>query len=79
MTLTQGGSTVLTRWYSGSRYIKESARGVTKEYTWIGGDVHASLVMPGFCFLNILRVQNFQTINFVKVFCVAGNNGKFIH
>jgi RHS repeat-associated protein len=45
MTLTQGGSTVLTRWYSGSRYIKESAGGVTKEYTWIGGDAHAAPVV----------------------------------
>jgi len=35
----------LTRWYVGSRYMKETATGVTKEYTYIGGDAyHAPVV-----------------------------------
>jgi RHS repeat-associated protein len=40
MDITQSGSTILTRWYVGSRYMKETAAGVTKEYTYIGGDAY---------------------------------------
>jgi hypothetical protein len=34
--------TILTRWYVGSRYIKETSGGTTKEYTWIGGDAYSA-------------------------------------
>ena len=45
MTVTQSGTNILTRWYAGSRYMKETAAGVTKEYTYIGGDAyHAPVV-----------------------------------
>ena len=45
MGVTQSGSTILTRWYAGSSYMKETAAGVTKEYTYIGGDAyHAPVV-----------------------------------
>lgn len=45
MGVTQSGSTILTRWYAGSSYMKETAGGVTKEYTYIGGDAyHAPVV-----------------------------------
>ncbi|MDO8929533.1 MAG: FG-GAP-like repeat-containing protein [Bacteroidota bacterium] len=45
MDVTQSGSNILTRWYAGSSYMKETASGVTKEYTYIGGDAyHAPVV-----------------------------------
>ena len=44
MTVVQNGSTLLTRWYSGSRYMKETAGGVTKEYTYLGGDAYTAPV-----------------------------------
>jgi|GEM_PF-4349448 len=42
MDVTQSGSTILTRWYAGSSYMKETAAGVTKEYTYIGGDAYSA-------------------------------------
>jgi len=45
MIVTNAGNTILTRWYSGSRYIKETAGSVTKEYTFIGGDAYTAPVM----------------------------------
>ena len=42
MEVKQSGNTILTRWYVGSRYIKETAGGTTKEYTWIGGDAYTA-------------------------------------
>lgn len=45
MDVTQSGSTILTRWYVGSRYMKETASGVTKEYTYIGGDAYNAPVV----------------------------------
>ena len=42
MAVTQNGSTILTRWYAGSRYSKETAGSTTKEYTWIGGDAYSA-------------------------------------
>jgi len=45
MEVKQNGSTLLTRWYLGSNYIKETASGVTKEYTFIGGDAYSAPVV----------------------------------
>jgi len=42
MEVTQSGNAILTRWYTGSRYIKETAGSVTKEFTWIGGDAYTA-------------------------------------
>ena len=44
MTVTQSGSTILTRWYGGNSYMKETASGLTKEYTYIGGDAYSAPV-----------------------------------
>lgn len=45
MDVTQSGTNILTRWYAGSSYTKETASGVTKEYTYLGGDAyHAPVV-----------------------------------
>jgi RHS repeat-associated protein len=42
MEVKQSGSTILTRWYAGSRYIKETEGANTKQYTWIGGDAYTA-------------------------------------
>jgi RHS repeat-associated protein len=42
MEVKQSGATIKTRWYAGSRYIKETTGGVTKEFTWIGGDAYSA-------------------------------------
>jgi RHS repeat-associated protein len=42
MLVTDLGSPVLTRWYVGSRYIKETEDAVTKEFTWVGGDAYSA-------------------------------------
>ncbi len=42
MEVSQSGSTILTRWYGSSRYMKETAGSTTKEYTWIGGDAYSA-------------------------------------
>ncbi|MBW8331039.1 MAG: RHS repeat-associated core domain-containing protein [Prolixibacteraceae bacterium] len=44
MMVTQSGSTILTRWYAGNSYTKETASGLTKEYTYIGGDAYSAPV-----------------------------------
>jgi hypothetical protein len=44
MTVTQNGNGVMTRWYSGGSYIKETSGGATKEYTFIGGDAYTAPV-----------------------------------
>lgn len=44
MDVTQSGTNILTRWYVGSRYMKETAAGVTKEYTYLGGDAYSAPV-----------------------------------
>lgn len=44
MDITQSGSNILTRWYAGSSYMKETAGGVTKEYTYLGGDAYTAPV-----------------------------------
>ena len=41
MEVKQSGA-IKTRWYAGSRYIKETAGGITKEFTWIGGDAYSA-------------------------------------
>ncbi len=42
MEVRQSGNVILTRWYSSSGYIKETSGGVTKEYTFIGGDAYSA-------------------------------------
>lgn len=44
MVVNQSGTTILTRWYAGSSYMKETAGAVTKEYTYIGGDAYTAPV-----------------------------------
>jgi len=44
MELKQNGNTLLTRWYSGSCFIRETSDGVTKDYTFIGGDAYSAPV-----------------------------------
>ena len=44
MEVTQNGTNILSRWYAGSKYIKETAGGVTKEYTFLGGDAYTAPV-----------------------------------
>ena len=45
MVVQQNGNAILTRWYPAESYIKESADGVTKEYTFIGGDAYSAPVV----------------------------------
>jgi RHS repeat-associated protein len=45
MEVKQNTTTILTRWYSESSYIKETAGGTTKEYTFIGGDPYTAPVV----------------------------------
>jgi len=45
MVVQQSGNTILTRWHSGSSYVKETAGGVTKQYTFIGGDAYTAPVV----------------------------------
>ena len=45
MTVTQSGATIMSRWYTGSRYMKETAGSTTKEYTWVGGDAYSAPVV----------------------------------
>jgi len=44
MDVTIRGANMLTRWYVGGSYMKETASGVTKEYTYIGGDAYTAPV-----------------------------------
>ncbi|MGC9342623.1 MAG: RHS repeat-associated core domain-containing protein, partial [Bacteroidales bacterium] len=44
MLVTDLGSTILTRWYVGSRYVKE-VKGSLRQYTWIGGDAYTAPVL----------------------------------
>lgn len=44
MIVKQNGNTILTRWYPTGSYMKETAGGVTKEYTFIGGDGYTAPV-----------------------------------
>jgi RHS repeat-associated protein len=42
MDVQQNGTTILTRIYPTGNYLKETAGGVTKEYTFIGGDAYSA-------------------------------------
>jgi len=42
MIVKQNGNTILTRWYPTGSYVKETSGGVTKEYTFIGGDAYSA-------------------------------------
>jgi len=44
MEVSQNGTNILTRWYAGSSYMKETAGGITKEYTFLGGDAYTAPV-----------------------------------
>ena len=44
MEVSQNGTNILTRWYAGSSYMKETAGGGTKEFTYIGGDAYTAPV-----------------------------------
>jgi RHS repeat-associated protein len=44
MDVTQSGSNILTRWYAGNSYMKETTGGVTREYTYLGGDAYTAPV-----------------------------------
>ncbi len=43
--VNQNGSTLYTRWYPGSRYIKEVNGSTTTQYTWLGGDAYSAPVV----------------------------------
>jgi hypothetical protein len=45
MEVKQSGNTILTRWYHGGSFIRETAGGITKEYTFIGGDAYSAPVV----------------------------------
>jgi hypothetical protein len=45
MEVKQSGNTILTRWYPGGSFIRETAAGATKEYTFIGGDSYSAPVV----------------------------------
>ena len=45
MEVRENSSVVLTRWYAGGSYIKDSVSGVRKEYTFIGGDAYSAPVV----------------------------------
>ena len=45
MVVQQNGNAILTRWYPSSSYIKETAGGVNKEYTFIGGNPYTAPVV----------------------------------
>jgi RHS repeat-associated protein len=45
MEVKQSGNTILTRWYPNSSFIRETASGTTKDYTFIGGDAYSAPVI----------------------------------
>jgi len=44
MDVTQSGTNILTRWYAGASYMKETVSGISKEYTYLGGDAYTAPV-----------------------------------
>ncbi len=42
MVVSQNGNTLYTRWYPGSRYMKEEKGSTTTQYTWLGGDAYSA-------------------------------------
>ncbi|TKG90729.1 hypothetical protein EYV94_22970 [Puteibacter caeruleilacunae] len=45
MEVKNNSTTILKRVYAGNSYVKETEGGVTKEYTWIGGDAYTAPVV----------------------------------
>ena len=45
MDIVQNSTTILTRWYPTPGYIKETASGATKEYTFIDGDAYTAPIV----------------------------------
>ena len=45
MVVNRNDTTILTRWYFGSRYMKETSGTTTKEYTYLGGDAYSAPVV----------------------------------
>jgi RHS repeat-associated protein len=45
MDVTQNGTNILSRYYAGSSYIKDIVAGVSKEWTYIGGDAYTAPVI----------------------------------
>jgi RHS repeat-associated protein len=45
MVVSQNGSTLYTRWYPGSSYMKEVSGSVTTQYTWLGGDAYSAPIV----------------------------------
>ncbi len=45
MVVSEGGNTILTRWYPSSQHIKETSNGTTKQYTFIGGDAYTAPIL----------------------------------
>ncbi len=45
MVVSRNDTTKLTRWYAGSRYMKETSGTTTKEYTYLGGDAYSAPVV----------------------------------
>ncbi len=62
MEVKQSGNTILTRWYPGGSFIRETAGGVTKDYTFIGGNAYSTPVAAitqnsTTTYCNLLRVH----------------------
>ena len=45
MDITNSGSSILTRWYAGNSYMKQTAKGITIDYTYIDGDAYSAPVV----------------------------------
>jgi len=45
MVVTDGGNTILTRWYVSGSYMKETVGSTTTEYTYLGGDAYTAPVV----------------------------------
>ncbi|MGC9353309.1 MAG: RHS repeat-associated core domain-containing protein [Mariniphaga sp.] len=45
MVMKQNGVVQYTRWYAGSRYMKETSGGTTTQYTWLGGDAYSAPIL----------------------------------
>ncbi len=50
-----------------------------KKYPVYLDDINTKALQVRAFVLNIVRVQDFQPFNFIKVLCVTGNNGKLVH
>ncbi len=45
MAVTHSGIAILTRWYAGSRYMKEKVGTTETHYTWLGGDAYSAPIL----------------------------------